>query len=118
MRSLKTNFSRNINYILGQNEAPDFLKAGSHDPAFKKHYDFILLTKEKYSRRHSLIKPAKFHWQSSFNDHIIRDQADYFAHLNYIKIQWKKHELKANKYCFVSNAIPDFSYMRQLKFNK
>ena len=116
MRSLKTNFSRNVNYILGYNDIPRFLKARSRDLAFKKHYDFIIHSKTKFCEKYFDKQTSKFQWQSSFNDHIIRNKADYYMRLNYIKSQWKKHELKENKCCFISKMIPDLSYTKQLKF--
>ena len=112
-----------------------FLKARSRDLAFKKfkfkNSDFNLKTllsvhnnnikhfkrefNKKYNDKHNF---SHFQWQSSFNDHIIRDKSDYYTRLNYIKKQWIKHNLKENKFCYISKEIPDFSYTNKLKFTE
>lgn len=148
MRSLKTNFSRDANYIMGFHDniniskvgtdisnaegnislvgenisktGSNILKAGSRDPAFentiKNHHEFLIKLKHDFVIKNKEHNISKFQWQPSFHDHIIRNKADYYKHLNYIKNQWKKHELKENRYCFISKTIPDISYTKQLKF--
>ncbi|MBL4655226.1 MAG: transposase [Bacteroidia bacterium] len=152
MRSLKTNYSRNVNFIMGYNEISEFLKAGSRDPAFKNQYtaftntvdpafknqdtafantvDPVLKNQTLFKNHSNLLYQfkcnfdkkyknphfPKFHWQSSFHDHIIRDKSDYYMRLNYIKKQWIQHELPENKYCYISKQKPDLSYTNQLKF--
>jgi len=52
---------------------------------------------QKYGKSHQF---PEFKWQKSFHDHLIRDERDLLNHLNYIEIQWLKHELGENKWCF------------------
>ena len=56
----------------------------------------------KHGINHSF---PKFKWQSSFHDHIIRDDVDFFNHVNYIKRQWIKHGLGKNKWCYVDSRV-------------
>ena len=44
---------------------------------------------------------VRFKWQSSFRDHLIRDEVDYLNHLNYIKKQPLKHQLPGRKWYWV-----------------
>jgi len=54
-----------------------------------------------YSRIQEKSRPfPRFKWQKSFHDHIIRNNRDLQNHLRYIQIQWLKHELEENKWCF------------------
>jgi putative transposase len=48
---------------------------------------------------------AKFVWQSSYHDHVIRDERDLRNHVGYIWNQWIKHDLKENKWCYVDGAL-------------
>lgn len=100
MNSLKTNFARDANRVLGYSP----LKARSRDLAFGHDHKFELLQKlrnqfiKQYGTHHNI---PKFKWQSSFYDHIIHDDLDYFQHLKYIQNQWIKHKLSSNKWCWV-----------------
>lgn len=47
----------------------------------------------------------KFKWQRSFNDHIIRNDADFKNHVEYIANQWIKHNLSENNYCYIDDAL-------------
>ncbi len=50
----------------------------------------------------------KFKWQSSFYDHIIRNEKDFRYHISYIQRQHFKHQLPNNKFCFINKkAIND-----------
>ena len=106
MRSIKTNFSRNINFVMGFNELINVMKVGLRNPAFfipffKKHMESLNQFKKNFIKKYSLDHDfPKFQWQTSFHDHIIRDKSDLVIHTNYIKLQWKKHKLEENKYCF------------------
>ena len=42
-----------------------------------------------------------FKWQSSFRDHLIRDEKDYQNHLEYIKNQPLKHQLAERKWYWI-----------------
>lgn len=65
------------------------------DKTIKIYFDKF---KSKYGGGHPF---PKFKWQESFYDHIIRDDADFYKHVQYIKIQWIKHGLVGNKWCYV-----------------
>jgi len=122
MRSIKTNTSRNINYVAGFTE-----KAGSRDPAFsvnkplKKHFERVdELKSDMHAIYQSKIDYPKFQWQSSFHDHLIRNKSDLFAHVKYIESQWVKHELPENKFCMVNmnlvnEVIKDFDIKNDSK---
>ncbi len=59
--------------------------------------------REKYiQNKNPLDHQIPFKWQKSFHYHIINDQNDFKNHIRYIKKQWIKHELKDNKWCYVS----------------
>lgn len=100
MNSLKTNFARDANRVLGYFH----LKARSRDLAFGNDFKFELLQNlrnqfiKQYGIYHNI---PKFKWQSSFHDHIIRNDFDYFQHLKYIQNQWIRHKLSSNKWCWV-----------------
>lgn len=98
MQTLKTNFARNINDIMGYNDIT--AKAGVRTPAFIQSYynQFI----RKYGTEHNI---PQFKWQDSFHDHIIRDKDDFHNHVEYIQNQWIKHNLPENKYCFIDNEL-------------
>jgi REP element-mobilizing transposase RayT len=113
MNSLKNNFSRNANRILGYentvipNTTAEHLKARAralafgHDGfGFNENHIEILKSKfvDKHGKNHNI---PPFKWQSSFYDHIIRNEFDYHNHLQYIKNQWIKHNLKENKWCYI-----------------
>jgi len=119
MRSLKTNFARNANYILGYNDLliSDECKARSRDRALHVHTNSLLAFHDIFMKKHGPNhRFPKFVWQKSYHDHIIRDKSDYFAHLKYIQKQWVKHELSENKFCFTTQKLPDLSYTENLMF--
>ena len=135
MRSLKTNFSRNANRVMGYD--PNFpphatlpdanvgslyhakagslyhAKAGSRDPAFNpmEYSHRIDAYRQRLIAAHGIDSPyPKFKWQSSYHDHIIRNRRDFMAHVNYIKRQWRKHKLSANKYCYIDNDLCSLAF--------
>ncbi len=116
MRSLKTNFSRNVNVIL--NAAPEgavtsqytagavtsqYTAGAVTSPRLLQgislyHHDVILPKYKKlfYQKYGGQYLFPKFQWQKSFFDHIIRDEKDLFAHLEYIWHNSEKHGLTEN----------------------
>ena len=106
MNSIKKNVSRDINYVL--NYENDYsvkarfanLSFGHDEIGFDENYIENLKSKfvEQYGLNHNI---PKFKWQSSFYDHIIRNEFDYVTHLKYIEDQWIKHNLKENKWCYI-----------------
>lgn len=131
MRSLKANFSRNANRVMGYD--PNFsahatlpdanagslyhTKAGSRGPAFGVAFDpaeyirRIDAYRKRFIAAHGVDSPyPKFKWQSSYHDHIIRDPRDFVAHVDYIKRQWRKHKLSANKHCYIDNDLCSLAF--------
>mgnify|MGYP001025372573 CR=1 FL=1 len=121
MRSLKTNFSRNANRVMDAEDfadAPskaklrDFKKAGARDIAFDgapmiiKAYQRINKYRTRYKKMHPCgHRHPPFKWQSSFHDHIIRDQNDLNRHVDYIWRQWIRHSVKDAAWCFLDDVI-------------
>ena len=102
IRSLKSNFARNANRVLGYEKLFITSKAGSRDPAFVEHVRLLQKSCDQFIKQFGVNHNIpKFKWQSSFYDHIIRDDFDYLQHLKYIQNQWIKHKLPSNKWCWV-----------------
>ena len=104
MHSIKNNFSRNANYIMGYNAES---KAASREASFVRHFKKIEKYRDRFVNQHGArgVIP-KFDWQSSFHDHFIRNERDFDAHINYIKNQWIKHNLPEDKYCYILKEKP------------
>ena len=99
---LKSNFARNANRVLGYEKLFIPMKAGSRDPAFEKHMKLLQKSCNQFTKQYGIKHNIpKFKWQSSFYDHIIRDDFDYLQHLKYIQNQWIKHKLSSNKWCWI-----------------
>lgn len=106
MQSIKKNVTRDINYILNyendysvkarfahlEARFANLASGGNHIETLKLNFF------DKYGKNHNI---PKFKWQSSFYDHIIRNEFDYLNHLKYIENQWVKHNLKENKWCYI-----------------
>jgi REP element-mobilizing transposase RayT len=131
MRSLKTNFSRNANRLMGFDANFEKMivfrqaglssiispQAGSRDPACNEMSQRTVFNDDAYVsriaeyRRRFIAKYnfqppfPKFKWQGSFHDHIIRNRKDFVHHLEYIRRQWLKHKLSENKYCFINRVL-------------
>jgi REP element-mobilizing transposase RayT len=109
MRSLRANFSRNANRILGKNKIPDKLLI-NHLPAEKEmlneHISKLKLYREQFlSRANNTIKIPTFRWQSSFRDHVIRGRKEIVLYRKYIQKQSQKHNLKHNRWLWISRKI-------------
>jgi len=112
MRSLKTNFSRDCNYIIDGVENPegpegevapprlqDFQPPRLH-PQKSFHLQFHMQKYlqnlknqfiQKYGKNQIII--PKFKWQKSYHDHIIRNEKDFQNHYNYTVYNFQKHNL-------------------------
>jgi REP element-mobilizing transposase RayT len=110
MRSVKTNFSRDANdIILNRVGRFPFPSAGDVAPrrlrAYEQHYLHVVKPlHERFITKHGCRHDIpKFQWQSSFRDHVIRDEDDYFNHLEYIYNNAVKHALVTDpeKYPFM-----------------
>ncbi|MFH0833848.1 MAG: transposase [Patescibacteria group bacterium] len=99
MRSLKTNFSRNANRILGFSKMFEGIsseKARSRDLAFGVLEDFatIKILRKKFIEKYGKQSPfPKFKWQKSFHDHFTRDDRDFENQSNYVIFNYLKHSL-------------------------
>jgi REP element-mobilizing transposase RayT len=120
LRSLKTNFSRNANRVMGHKDFTDNMESfnnrrghvtpltmiAEQNEVILNHLKKVALYHEEWSKNKGtgIIFPV-FKWQPSFRDHIIRDEEDLRIHLRYIEIQWKKHKLGENKWCWISGKF-------------
>lgn len=87
MRSLKKNVSHNINHLIGLNEGANNY---SRLPYRGMLNQFRNQFAQKYPDLQKISHPI-FRWQKSFHDHYIRNERDFFNHLNYILINPIKH---------------------------
>lgn len=121
MGSLKRNFSRNCNNLmLGKN----FLSNGDEGVAqetgipvqrlqrkytdirgnqyFIDHLSRLAGLQSKFfSANNNDNTRVRFKWQSSFRDHLIREEKDYLNHLNYILKQPVKHQLPGRRWYWI-----------------
>jgi len=59
----------------------------------------------EYSKKHPHVNRI---WQRSFWDHIIRDEDDFYRHLNYIHLNPVKHGLVKNPFEYPHSSIMKF----------
>ncbi|MFH0952393.1 MAG: transposase [Patescibacteria group bacterium] len=92
IHSLKKGFSRDVNNLLVGAVHEPRLRGWQYSHRFKKYFLVINSNKyHKYFQNEPFTK--RFKWQKSFYDHIIRNENDYFNHVNYIHINPQKHGL-------------------------
>ncbi len=97
MRSLKTNFSRNINRVISREKIHLPRKARSRDLAFVVHEQCLQKLQIQFHKKYENSFPfSEFKWQSSFHDHIIRNEKDLENHFNYTTYNFQKHGLPDN----------------------
>ncbi len=97
MRSLKTNFSRNINRIVSSQKILLPRKARSRDRAFVAHEQWLQKQQIQFHKKHQNSFPfLRFQWQKSFHDHVIRNDQDLENHYNYTTHNFQKHKLLEN----------------------
>ena len=55
----------------------------------------VIQYRKRFIKKHGQIQleTSPFRWQSSFHDHVIRNQKDFFKHLNYIALNCVKHNI-------------------------
>lgn len=107
MQSIKKETSRDINYIMSENEGDISecrLQETQYSRRYKKNYNIPHLSVyrqnflQKYNRSQNII--PKFQWQKSFHDHIIRinveNEQDFRNHYNYTIYNYCKHKLPDN----------------------
>lgn len=99
--TLKRNFARDCNLLLS---GKGFRRDGN--PYFITHLEKLSTLQARYfvnhNHNHNHNHAVPFQWQTSFRDHIIRDQQDYINHLNYIMKQPFKHHLPGRKWYWVA----------------
>ncbi len=112
MKSLKENFSRNVNQIIkpphegettssrlreGDNDIwklpNEMLSKINFNVAMEYEFQVEEITRS-FNEKFAQSNPyRKFQWQSSFRDHVIRDPDDFNRHLRYIWENAVKHKL-------------------------
>ena len=97
MKSLKENFSRDVNKLLNPNHS---FNAGDTSTCRLPINRFI-----NQNKKHHFTLP-KFKWQKSFHDHIMRNEKDFYYHYRYTDYNYRKHELPEN-YQYTSLNYPD-----------
>jgi len=113
MQFLKRHFTRNSNIVLGYNIQD--IKTIEHDNMNDnegeigqyrlrcrekgkswqiKMDEFVLKTRKKFIQKYGTNHDiAKFTWQRSFHDHIIRNRKDFINHWSYTMYNYAKHNL-------------------------
>ena len=111
MQFIKRHFTRDCNYILGYDEYNDIdrdieKKYASQKASLLHHNKNITEIKEQfdniYNKAHNI---PLFKWQKSFHYHIIANENDLYNHIEYLKNQHIKHNLKENKFCYINEDI-------------
>lgn len=74
---------------------------------FQNHLCKLSALQARYFMKHQNNNSLPFKWQSSFRDHLIRDERDYPNHLEYIKKQPLKHQLPERKWYWIMGEIDD-----------
>lgn len=139
MGTLKRNFTRYANFILSQREVlnkcddshhrtKDIKNLWAQFEVYSQHKlkplpapELIVLTDLYHSYCHFMngkrFDHNQFLWQKSFHFHLITSSRDLENHVTYILQQSKKHGLKKNSFCFLSENLTDgwerFSQMQK-----
>jgi len=97
MKSLKKQFTHNVNRVMGfndlNNQNKTSYKNGISQHQFEIWDEKMNLYRQQFITQYGFDQNIpKFKWQKSFHDHYIRDERDFWAHVNYIKYQWSKHD--------------------------
>lgn len=125
MQFLKRHFSRDVNYILSSNNEGEIresrLQCGNYEfntEIINAHDKQLIWTKNEFIKKygHSQHEVPSFQWKQSFHDHVIRNEKDFFKHVNYIANNCIKHKVCENeekyRWSFLNeewkNVIDDF----------
>jgi len=130
MQYLKRHFSRQVNFIFGTNNEGEIgasnnegeigqsrLQVSTHKnftDIILEHENKLKQIKNEFIKKYGQAKNnfPKFKWQSSFHDHVIRGEQDFYNHLNYIAINCIKHNLckdeEKYKWSFLNEEFDDF----------
>ncbi len=102
MQFLKRHSSRDFNYILDANNEGEIresrLQNGNYAKfknIIKSHDKQLKIIKNEFDVKYKDAKSniPEFKWQQSFHDHIIRNEKDFYHHLNYIATNCIKHNI-------------------------
>jgi len=99
MRSLKTNFARNVNDIMFHRKENIALEGDVTSRLRREKIPSIMIDRNETFRKCFIEMYRKnfsipfFKWQKSFHDHIIRDQEDFNHHCSYIYQNAVKYKL-------------------------
>lgn len=106
MQFMKRHFTRSANWLLGHTHVGDIrecrLQGGKHEKIeniINNHDQKLKTLKTKFLQKHGSNHTfPKFSWQSSFHDHLIRDEneTDYHNHYEYTIYNYLKHGLTEN----------------------
>ena len=103
MHSVKRNFSINANKVILNEEI--FCSNDEHaNTPYSKFNQRLLLYRHIFNNNPDTRFIPRFKWQKSFHYHRIENNADFFAHIQYLKKQWIKHRLKENKWLWINNT--------------
>lgn len=106
MHSLRLNFSRNANRVMGFSEIPKHISTGkqfSEDEVISDHINSLIGYRHTFkSQRNNTFHIPRFSWQKSFRDHVIRGRKELKIYTQYIQNQWQKHSLKENRWLWIS----------------
>ncbi|MCB1161012.1 MAG: hypothetical protein KDK45_26160, partial [Leptospiraceae bacterium] len=120
MNVLKGNFSRDANRMMNHIEGELHIEGDPPEGRLqtmgriqrdKIHDQFHIRIRDEINTfifkcdHESFANIPKFQWHKSFHDHYIRDERDFYHHIQYIQNQWIKHSLKENKYCYIMEDI-------------
>ena len=130
MQYLKRHISRDINYVLGANNEGEIRESNNEgeiresrlqDGNYAKFRNIIIFHDEQLKiiknefdvkYKDEKFNFPQFKWQQSFYDHVIRNEKDFYKHLNYIAANCIKHNLcedeEKYKWSFLNPEFSDF----------
>jgi REP element-mobilizing transposase RayT len=111
MQSIKKEFSRDVNYIISndnknsihhnEGDIPECrLRGYQYSQQYNKKFNvpYLLNYRQQFIKKYGnpQFKIPQFKWQRSFHDHIIRNEKDFINHYNYTAYNHLKHRLPRN----------------------
>lgn len=85
MQSFKKSSSRDINNYVGAIHESRLRRGKQYSFHLNKTYNIPKVKEKSHNGFGQPRLRRRFKWQTSFYDHIIRDEKDFYNHLNYIK---------------------------------
>ncbi|MCB0588214.1 MAG: transposase [Phaeodactylibacter sp.] len=112
LQNIKRTSSNHINQIIHFFQAENQYKKLNWTESLQQ-YNLMFIRKYNFRGIHEF---PKFQWQEGFDDQLVRTQEELEIKINYIKKQALKHELKEDKFLFVTETIPsDIVFIGQRK---